>query len=125
MTSGTATKGTNAKGPAISEITQIKKKTNGRSTIAISVAEVKNSRSVSNSLTILARAPVFWFRSSSLIISSLSKIKRAIFPSARFPALSTKLARNIFIMKSKTNAITTPIVRAINDSMASFGTTRS
>ena len=59
ITNGTATNGINARGPAIKEITQIKKNINGKSTTATNVADVKNSRSVSNSRTILAIAPDF------------------------------------------------------------------
>ena len=59
ITTGTAINGTKASGPAIKEITQMNRKMKGRSTIATKVAEVKNSRNVSNSRTILAIAPDF------------------------------------------------------------------
>jgi len=49
ITNGTAISGTIANGPAISEMIQMKKKINGISTTAIKVADVKNSRKVSNS----------------------------------------------------------------------------
>ena len=60
-TMGTHNKGTIASGPPIREITYINKKMNGRSTIATRVADVKKSRKLSNSLTVLARAPDFSF----------------------------------------------------------------
>ena len=63
-TIGTAANGMYASGPAIRLIIQIKKKINGKSTTAIKVAEVKNSLSVSNSLTTLAIAPDFGDRRS-------------------------------------------------------------
>ena len=125
MTNGTAIKGISASGPAMSEITHMKKKMKGRSTMATNVAEVKNSLSVSNSRTMLAIAPDFCRRLSSFIDRILSKIRRDMRASARFPALSTNCALSVLMMKSNPSAIRTPMVSAISDSIASLGTTRS
>jgi hypothetical protein len=45
--------------------------------------------------------------------------------SACFPAASTKYVRSVFIMKSKTYTMATPIARTQSVSVAVFGTTRS
>ena len=103
----------------------MKKKIKGKSTIATRVAEVKNSRSESNSLTTLATAPEFWFPASRRSVRILSKTMRDIRESARLLARSIKLARNDLVIKSKPSAIITPIDSAIRDSIASLGTTRS
>ena len=86
---------------------------------------MKNSLNVSNSLTTLASAPDFFEPVSRRMFNILSNINRDILWSAFLLARSTNWARNVLIINSKDIAINTPIVRAISDSIASLGTTRS
>ena len=89
-TKGTTISGIKATGPATSQITAMKRKMNGRSTKAIKVPEVKNSRSDSKSRRLLARAPVEGgFRSSRMAITWASR-RLAMMTSAFLPAVSTK-----------------------------------
>ena len=102
-----------------------KKMMNGMSTIATSVAEVKKSRRLSNSRSMLAKAPDEPLRSRICMLRSWSKIKRPISTSARLPALSMKVARRVLIRKSKPSAMATPTVSATRDSIAWLGMTLS
>ena len=103
----------------------MKKNTNGRSIKITRVDELKNSRRVSNSLTVPAIAPVFRRCSEGVRVSILLNNFRDISKSARLEATSMNLALRLFIKKSKPSAIITPILRAINDSNAPLGITRS
>ena len=95
-----------------------KRKIKGKSTTATKVADVKKSLRLSNSLTVLAKAPDLSFLVAKFMVINWLKINRDILASALFPALSMKLALNILIKKSKPKAISTPIVSAIKDSIA-------
>ena len=97
----------------------------GRSISVASEAEVKKSRSVSNSRSRLANAPAEPLRERSCMSSRWSKMRRPICRSALCPASSMKVERNIFTTKSTTIAITTPIVSATSESMAWAGRMRS
>ena len=92
---------------------------------ATSVAEVKKSRSVSNSRSVLAKAPADWGRYANCMSSTWSKIRQARMTSARLPAKSTNTARKVRIRKSNTNTVMTPIARTQPVSMALLGSTRS
>jgi hypothetical protein len=79
-----------ATSPATSQMTPMNRKMNGRSTIATTVPEVKNSRSDSNSRRLLAMAPVEAPLLASFIDISCSSSRLAMITSAFLPATSTK-----------------------------------
>ena len=103
----------------------MKKSTNGKSINITNVEELKNSRKVSNSRIVPAIAPVFCLCSVGVSVSILSNNLLEISRSARFDAVSTKLALKLLIRKSNPKAITTPMLKAIRDSNAPFGITLS
>ena len=70
ITSGTAASPTSISGPAITQITARYSTRNGTSPNAVSVSELKKSRTVSSSRSALARTPADTGRSGSLADSS-------------------------------------------------------
>ena len=72
------------------EMIRIKRKTNGKSINAVSVAEVKKSRKVSNSCRLLANAPTEGGREDSLMPMTRSYTDAERMISARLPAISRK-----------------------------------
>jgi hypothetical protein len=89
------------------------------------VAEVRNSRTDSNSLSTLAKLPVLPRRTFILMSSTCSNRASAIEASACALAMSRKYARSERMMKSHTKMILTPSSKAVSVSMALLGITRS
>ena len=90
ITIGIITSGTNAIGPAMSEITKTNRNRNGRSTMAASDAEVKKSRSGSNCWTLLAKAPEDCGAESIRMPMTCWKIRLEILRSSCLPVRSRK-----------------------------------
>ena len=87
-TSATAINGMIATGPPTNHTTPMNTKMNGKSTSVATVAEVMNSRSVSNSRTLLAKAPADSGRAVRRMPRIWSKIRLANTTSVRRPATS-------------------------------------
>jgi len=85
-----ATMGTTTMTPAKSQMMNRKKMANGRSIRVETVAEVKNSRTDSNSCRCLANAPVDAGRDSIFIPITLAKILADSSTSDFLPAMSMK-----------------------------------
>ena len=125
-TMGMAISGTAAiAGPPIMPITTMNSSTKGRSISEVMVAEVKKSRSDSNSRRLLARLPTDSRPASSRRAINCSNSADDKAMSARRPATSMNQPRSSFSPKSNRYSSTMPAVRAQKVSSARFGTTRS
>ena len=91
----------------------------------VSVAEVINSRSVSNSRKELAIEPIGPLRAFNSMSTTCSNKVSAITISACAPATSKKYARSVRITKSLKKIMNTPTNNATNVSIALFGITLS
>ena len=90
MITGTASTSTKPRYPPIQKITAMNSTTNGRSTRAVIVAEVMNSRNDSNSWMLLAKEPTEAGRASIRMPIAFSKIVAERMTSIRLPATSTR-----------------------------------
>ena len=125
-TIGMATSGTAAiDQPPTMAITAMNSSTKGRSIKVVMVAEVKNSRSDSNSRTLLASMPTDSCPASSRRAITCSNSAEDSAMSARRPATSMNQPRNSFRPKSNRYIAAMPSASTQNVSNAWFGTTRS
>ncbi|MNT13374.1 hypothetical protein D3C72_1483430 [compost metagenome] len=90
ITSGTASSGTQASGPPTQNMAAMKTAANGRSTRVVMVAEVRNSRTDSNSCSWLLRLPTDAGRAFISMPSTFSNTVAETVTSMRRPATSTK-----------------------------------
>ena len=99
--------------------------TNSKSVSDARVAEVKKSRTVSNSRRWLAKAPVEEGRAFICRFSTCSKMRAASSTSARRPTVSIRAPRRLRSRKSNSSAIAIPATSTHSVSTAWLGSTRS
>jgi hypothetical protein len=98
---------------------------NSRSVAATTVPDVKNSRTASKSRIWFARMPTEPGRCAILIDSTCSKISLARMTSSFLPVTSMMRALTVRRRKSKAIAMASPMLSAMSEGSAPFGTTRS
>ena len=123
--SSTATSGTQATGPPISQTMPMNSSTNGRSLMVAAVVDVKNSRTDSNSRTWLLNAPMDAGLDCRRICSTWLNSSEDRCRSSRLPTTSSMCERRLRSTNSNTMASTAPVVSSHSVSNALLGTTRS